>query len=106
MPLRSRGVPRFLPTLTEVVQVGESATVADGPEVPGPTHVATPVADVFARQGLERARAAVRAHVHQAMNDWLREQLASPVSPLSLKLDEVARQALLGTNASSTASTP
>ena len=98
MPLRDRGLPRSLPTLTEVVQANEGRRVEDANTLP-----LRDSRDLSRFRELERMRAAVSACVREAMDDWLQDQLASPDSALNLKLGEITRTALLGQEGGATA---
>ena len=89
MSARSRAVPRFLPTLTEVVQADDMRS-SRAPDDPGTAQRAD---DDLEGRMLESVRAAVIPSLREAMEGWLRDQLDSPGSPLNLQIEALAREA-------------
>ena len=89
MSARSRGVPRFLPTLTEVVQADD---MRSSPALDDPGTGQRADDDLEGRM-LESVRAAVIPSLREAMDGWLRDQLDSPASPLNQQIEALAREA-------------
>lgn len=89
MSARSRAVPRFLPTLTEVVQAGDmrNAPARDEPDT------GQRADDDLEGRMLQSLRAAVIPSLREVLEGWLRQQLDSPGSPLNQQIEALAREA-------------
>ena len=88
MGTRNRTVPRFLPTLTDVVP-GHG----DLSEPQDDTAIESEAGSDTAAALLPSVHSAIAPHLEQALSEWLQEQLASPTSALRQQIESILQEA-------------